>query len=72
MVICIAVVKIWKVKSNLKQVVDYAEDKEKTDLLKALEDKEKFSEIVKRNDEILNNITKYIEDNTNKKNKDLK
>ena len=47
-------------------------DKEKTDLLKALEDKEKFSEIVKRNDEILNNITKYIEDNTNKKNKDLK
>ena len=33
-VICIAVVKIWKVKSNLKQVVDYAEDKEKTDLSK--------------------------------------
>lgn len=32
--ICIAVVKIWKVQSNLKQVVDYAEDKEKTDLSK--------------------------------------
>ena len=30
--ICIAVVKIWKVESNLKKVVDYAEDKEKTDL----------------------------------------
>ncbi len=31
-VVCIAVVKIWKVKSSLKQVVDYAEDKYKTDL----------------------------------------
>ena len=32
--ICIAVVKIWKVKANLKQVVEYAKDKEKTDLSK--------------------------------------
>ena len=32
--ICIAVVKIWKVQSNLGQVVDYAEDNEKTDLTK--------------------------------------
>lgn len=30
--ICIAVVKIWKVQKNLRQVVDYAEDNEKTDL----------------------------------------
>ena len=30
--ICIAVVKIWKVESNLKKVVDYAEDKDKTDI----------------------------------------
>ena len=29
-----AVVKIWKVESNLKQVVEYAENKEKTDALK--------------------------------------
>ena len=38
--ICIAVVKIWKVKSHLDQVVDYAEDKKKTDLsnFKDLED----------------------------------
>ena len=32
--ICIAVVKIWKVQKNLRQVVDYAEDNEKTDLSK--------------------------------------
>ena len=49
---CIAVVKIWKVKSNLKQVVDYAEDKEKTDLFphpKIIRKAKKQKKVVKVN-----------------------